>query len=51
MLADLMTGLVNGFGFMFGVLICYTIYDGIFTLIAKHAEKTAAAKRKKRRRN
>ena len=51
MLADLLAGLVNGFGFMFGVLICYTIYDGIFTLAARHAEKTATAKRKRRRRN
>lgn len=51
MLADLWSGLVNGFGFMFGILICYTIYDGIFTLAARHAGKTAVAKRKKRRRN
>jgi len=47
----MLAGLAHGFGFMFGALICYTIYDIIFTLIARHAEKTAAAKRKKRRRN
>lgn len=51
MLAYLVDGLVHGFGFMFGMLFCYTIYDGIFTLAARHAEKTAAEKRKKRRRN
>lgn len=50
MLALLLNGLVNGFGFMFGVLICYTIYDAIFTAVARHHEKAEAKKRKKRRR-
>lgn len=51
MLTNLWTGLVNGFGFMFGVLICYTIYDIVFTIAAKRAEKSAGNKRRKRRRN
>ena len=50
MLADLLSGLVNGFGFMVGVLGAYTIYDFVFTLSERRAEKAAAAKRKKRRR-
>jgi hypothetical protein len=50
MLADLLSGLVNGFGFMFGALICYTVYDFIFTIVERRHEKAAAAKRKKRRR-
>ena len=33
MLADLLTGLMNGLGFMTGVLVLYTVYDFIFTLI------------------
>ena len=50
MLADLLTGLMNGLGFMTGVLVLYTVYDFIFTLIERHHEKVEAAKRRKRRR-
>lgn len=41
-------GVANGAGFMFGLLLCYTVYDGLFTLAAKRVENRA--KRKKRRR-
>lgn len=50
MLADLLTGLMNGLGFMTGVLVLYTVYDFIFTSIERHHEKVEAAKRRKRRR-
>lgn len=49
MLDSLLSGLFTGFGFMAGVLVIYTIYDFIFTLIAKRHEKAEAKKRKKRR--
>ena len=39
----------NGAGFMAGVLVIYTVYDFIGTIIAKQHEKAEAAKRKKRR--
>lgn len=50
MLADLLSGLSSGAGFMTGVLIIYTIYDGIFTLIETRRMKKAAAKNKRKRR-
>lgn len=50
MLADLLSGLVNGFGFMFGALLMYTIYDFVFTIAERRHEKAIASKRKKRRR-
>ena len=50
MLADLLSGLVNGFGFMFGALLMYTIYDFVFTIAEHRHEKAMASKRKKRRR-
>ena len=50
MLADLLSGLVNGFGFMFGALLMYTIYDCVFTIAERRNEKAMASKRKKRRR-
>ena len=50
MLADLLSGLANGFGFMFGALLMYTIYDYVFTVLERRHEKAMAAKRKKRRR-
>jgi hypothetical protein len=50
MLADLLSGLANGFGFMFGALLMYTIYDYVFTVLTHRHEKAMAAKRKKRRR-
>lgn len=49
MLAQFLTGLTTGIGFMAGVLVIYTIYDGIFTFIEKRHEKAEAQKRKKRR--
>lgn len=50
MLADLLTGLMNGLGFMAGVLVLYTVYDIIYTAAERRHEKVEAAKRKKRRR-
>ena len=50
MLADLLSGLVNGFGFMFGALLMYTIYDYVFTIAERRHEKAMASKRKRRRR-
>ena len=49
MLADFLTGLTIGFGFMFGVLVMYTIYDGVYTFIEYRQKKAEAQKRKKRR--
>lgn len=40
---------LSGLGFMAGILVIYTVYDGIATLIANRKEKAEAAKRKKRR--
>lgn len=49
MLADLLTGLMIGIGFMAGTLVIYTMYDISFTAIERKRAKAAAAKRKKRR--
>jgi dihydroxyacetone kinase len=49
MLANFLAGLTNGIGFMAGVLVIYTIYDGIFTYFEKRREKAEAQRRKKRR--
>ena len=48
---EIIRNVAHGFGFMLGMLACYTVYDCLFTLAVRRAEKAQSAKRRRRRKN